>query len=57
MTTKELFRNARYLDYDRGMLMNHSVAFTNTSEFGFDSKAAQILSQVFGVNATQYTLD
>jgi hypothetical protein len=31
MTTKELFRNARYFDYDRGMLMNHSVAFTNTS--------------------------
>ena len=57
MTTKEIFRNARFFDYDRGMLLNHSVAFTNVSEFGFDSKADQILSQVFGVNATQYTLD
>ncbi len=57
MTTKDIFRNARYFDYDRGMLLNHSVAFTNVSEYGFDSKADQILSQFFSVNATQYTLD
>jgi hypothetical protein len=32
MTTKEIFRNARHFEYDRGMLLNHSVAFTNVSE-------------------------
>lgn len=57
MTTKEIFRIAGHFEYDRGMLLNHSVAFTNVSEFGFDSKADQILSKAFGVNATQYTLD
>jgi hypothetical protein len=29
LTTRELFRNARYMEYDRQNLLNHSVAFTN----------------------------
>jgi hypothetical protein len=57
MTTRELFRNARYMDYDREALLNHSVAFTNFSLNGFDSQAESTLVSAFAVNATHYTLD
>ena len=57
MTTRELFRNARYMDYDRESLLNHSVAFTNFSLNGFDSLAESELATAFSFNATHYTLD
>ena len=57
MTTRELFRNARYMDYDRESLLNHSVAFTNFSLNGFDGEAETELASAFSFNATHYTLD
>lgn len=53
LTTRELFRNARYMDYDRESLLNHSVAFTNFSG-EFDEST---LASTFEFNATHYTLD
>lgn len=57
MTTRELFRNARYMEYDRESLLNHSVAFTNFSLNGFDGQAESELATAFSFNATHYTLD
>ncbi len=57
MTTRELFRNARYMEYDRESLLNHSVAFTNFSLNGFDALAESELATAFSFNATHYTLD
>jgi hypothetical protein len=57
LTTRELFRNARYLDFDRALIMNHSIAFTNVSTDGFDQVADLELESTLGYNITQYVID
>lgn len=57
LTTRDLFRNARYLDFDRAQIMNHSVAFTNVSRDGFDMAGDLEFDNILGYNITQYTLD
>ena len=58
MTTYDFFRVARYLDYDRSVMLNNSIAFSEVGENGFDLKAEAVLEETFGgIKATQYTLD
>ena len=49
MTTRDLFRAARSLEYDREQIFNHSIAFGNVAKNGFDETA-------LGVATTQFTL-
>ena len=58
MSTYDFFRVARYLDYDRSVMLNNSIAFSEVGENGFDLKAEAVLEETFGgIKATQYTLD
>ena len=58
MSTHDFFRVARYLDYDRNVMLNHSIAFAEVGQSGFDAVAETALEEAFGgVKATQYTLD
>jgi hypothetical protein len=36
MSTYDFFRVARYLDYDRSVMLNNSIAFSEVGENGFD---------------------
>jgi hypothetical protein len=58
MSTHDFFRVARYLDYDRSWMMNHSVAFTQVGDNGFDvSGEAALELALGGAKASQYNLD
>ena len=58
MTTYDFFRIARYLDYDRSVMLNHSLAFSEVGENGFDLTGESALEEAFGgVKASQYTLE
>ncbi len=58
MTTHDFFRVARYLEYDRALMMNHSIAFSQVGENGFDQAAENALELALGgVKASQYNLD
>lgn len=47
MTTREFFRIARTLDYDRDVMLNHSLAFSNVSTTGFDEHAETLVLEAF----------
>jgi hypothetical protein len=58
MSTHDFFRVARYLEYDRALMMNHSIAFSQVGENGFDAGAESALELALGgVKASQYNLD
>lgn len=58
MSTHDFFRVARYLDYDRSWMMNHSVAFTQVGDNGFDVSGETALELALGgAKASQYNLD
>jgi len=58
MTTYDFFRVARYLDYDRSVMLNHSLAFSQVGENGFDLVGESALEEAFGgVKPSQYTLE
>ena len=58
MTTHDFFRVARYLDYDRSVMLNHSLAFSEVGENGFDLAGESALEEAFGgVKPSQYTLE
>jgi hypothetical protein len=58
MTTYDFFRVARYLDYDRSIMLNHSLAFSQVGENGFDSTGEAAIEESFGgKKPIQYTLE
>ena len=48
MTTQDFFRAARYLEYDRSIMMNHSIAFSQVGKKGFDNEGEAALENAFG---------
>lgn len=58
MSTHDFFRIARYLEYDRAIMANHSVSFSHVGKNGFDAEAEMALEEALGgVKANQYNLD
>jgi hypothetical protein len=58
MTTRDFFHTARFLNYDRKVLMNSSVAFANVGDAGFNTSFDSLFATNFGgLNATQYTVE
>ncbi len=57
MNTRDLFRAMRTFQYDRTVMVNHSLAFPNVSSPGFDEGAETLLEQAFDVKANKYVLE
>lgn len=57
MTTRDLLKAAKYLEYDRDTMFNHSIAFPYVETEGFDQETADLLAQTLGVKAEEYALD
>ena len=57
MTTRDLLKAARTLNFDREDLMNHSIAFANVSQGGFNEAAESTLEMALGVQSAEYKLE